>query len=77
MTVYRTKDGQRYVVNNVSELVNQLREDSWLGLETSKAAWRREAALRASQSGAVVRADSDVHFIADLAIAGLIKEMAE
>jgi hypothetical protein len=74
MTTYQTKDGQRYVARNVNDLVNQLREDSWLGVETSKAAWRREAALRASQSGAAVRADSDAHFVADLTIAGLIKE---
>lgn len=77
MTIYQTKDGQRYAVNNVSELVDQLREDSWLGVEPSKTAWRREAALRASQSGAAVRADSDVHFVADLTIAGLIREVTK
>jgi hypothetical protein len=77
MMTYQTKDGQLYTVNNVSDLVDQLREDSWLGVKSSKTVWRREAALRASQSGAAVRADSDVHFVADLIIAGLIKEVTK
>jgi hypothetical protein len=74
MTTYQTKDGQCYEATDASNLVDQLREDSWLGVESSKAAWRREAASRAAQSGAAVRADSDAHFVADLIIAGLIKE---
>ncbi len=74
MTTYQTQDGQRYVAVDARGLVDQLRKDSWLGADTSKPKWRQEAALRAAQSGAVVRADSDAHFIADLILAGLIKE---
>jgi hypothetical protein len=74
---YRTQDGQQYVVSNVGELVSQLRQDSWLGTAGSKAAWRKAAALRAAQSGAAVRADSDAHFVKDLINAGLIEEIAK
>jgi hypothetical protein len=75
MTTYQTKDGQHYVALDPHDLVDQLRKDSWLGTERSRTSWRREAALRASQSGVAVRANSDVHFVTDLILAGFIKEM--
>lgn len=78
MTTYITTDGQRYIAANPSDLVTQLREDSWGGAERSKKTWREEAASRASESStATVRGDSDANFVEDLISAGLIKETGE